>query len=162
MLNIVLRTSALIVALTGLALTNLKACPEIKPAEKIEFKSRYSGKVILDGARQVKLWLVLDGKGGGSGVLTFDPNLYEDGSATQIAIKDIAVRAKLIHDENHAAKGRRLYELKIDTRVDQLLESKLRDEPVRWFLVVPEKKGMPSWFVLADKDGKFQDIIVME
>ena len=151
MSNIVLRTSALAVALTGLALVDLKACPEIKPAEKLTLKSRYTGKVIVDGARQVTLSVTLDEKGGGLGSLTFDPNIYENGTATQIAIHKYLIRMQPVRDEEYAAKGRRLYELKREILEDSLGKDRLKDEPVRWFLVIPEKPGTPSWFVLADQ-----------
>jgi hypothetical protein len=162
MSNIVLRTSALAVALTGLALADLKACPEIKPAEKLTLKSHYTGKVIVDGARQIFLTVTMDSKKGGSGTLTFDPNIYENGTATQIAIHNIAIRMELVPNEDHAAKGRRLYALKRDGVDDFLGRARLQEEPARWFLAIPEEDGMPAWLILADHDGKFQDIIVLE
>jgi len=163
MLNIVSRSSALVVALMGLAFADLQACPEIKPAEKLTLKSHYTGKVLVDGARRVTLTLTLDSKTGGSGTLTFDPNTYfKNGSATQIAIHTIAIRADLVPNEDHAAKGRRLYELRRD-EVDFLGgRSGLIAEPVRWYLAIPEKPGTPSWLILADEKGKFHDIIVIE
>jgi hypothetical protein len=162
MLNIVLRLGATMLALAGLDLTDLAACPVKEPAPTLTLKSRYTGKVIVDGARRITLMASLDAKGSGSGTLTFDPNIYDGTSATQIAIHPIAIRLHQVHDDEYAAKGRRLYEIKRDSREETIHKCSLALTPPRWFLVVPETKGQPSWLVLTDESGKFHDIVVLE
>jgi hypothetical protein len=128
-----------------------------KPSEKLDLKSGYTGKVLVDGARRVVLSVTLDDKGGGSGTLTLNPNIVAGGRSTLIAVRDIPVRLRLVQDEGQAGKGRRLYELQ---RTGP--EGKVEEGGERWFLVRPLKAGAPCWLVFADKDGKFQDILMLE
>jgi len=157
MSNIVSRGAVLVPALVCLLVVELQLRAEDKPPEKLVLKSGYSEKVLVEGARRVSLSITLDEKGGGSGTLTFDPNIRNGETSTQIAIKEIPIRVRLARDEGQAGKGRRLYELR---RAE--LEGQPEEERARWFLVRPLKEGMPCWLVLADKDGKFQDILVLE
>jgi hypothetical protein len=126
-----------------------------KSSERLTLKSGYSGKVLVDGARSVSLSVTLDTKGGGSGTLTLDPNLRDGLKSTTIAIREVPVRLRLVQDEGQPGKGRRLYELK-------RTHAKVEEGGHRRFLVRPLKKGMPCWLVVADKDGKFQDILLLE
>ena len=161
MCNIVLWMSAL--AAVFVPLFSPTADRDAKrPAAPLTLKSRYSGEIIADGARRVALTVMLDGKGGGSGTLSFDPNIYDANGATQIAIHQVAVRLNQVQDAAHAAKGRRLYEIKRDGRDEWFRKCGEVLEPARWFLVLPEKKDHPSWLVITDTAGKFQDIIVMD
>jgi hypothetical protein len=128
-----------------------------KSPETLTLKSGYSGKVLVDGARRVSLSVTLDEKGDGSGTLTLDPNIRDGARSTTIAIRDIPVRVRLVPDEGQAGKGRRLYELR---RTGP--EGKAEEGGERWFLAGPLKGGTPCWLVFADKDGKFQDILVLE
>jgi len=125
--------------------------------ETLTLKSGYTGKMLVDGARRVGLSVTLDAKGDGSGTLKLDPNISDGAISTTIAVREIPVRVRLVADEGQAGKGRRLYELK---RTGP--EGKVEEGGERWFLVRPLKKGAPSWLVFADKDGNFQDILVLE
>jgi hypothetical protein len=156
MSKVLSRVSILVVALTGLVVVDLRARAEEAKAEKILLKSNYSGKRMIDGARRVILSATLDDKDGW-GTLSFDPNVYDGDTATQIAIEQISVRLELVQDDEHAAKGRRLYELK---RVEE--GCRIDVGPARWFLIKPLKAGQPAWLVFADKDGKFQDVLTLE
>jgi len=145
------------VALIGLVVVELQVRAEDKPPEKLALKSGYSGKVLADGARRVSLSVTLDEKGSGSGTLTLDPNITDGERSTAIAILEVPISLQLVPDEGQAGKGRRLYELK---RTGP--EGKVEEGGPRWFLVRPVEKGAPSWLVFADKDGKFQDILLLQ
>jgi hypothetical protein len=157
MSNILSRGVVLATALVCLVVVELQVRAEDKPPEKLALQSGYSGKVLVDGARRISLSVVLDEKGGGSGTLTLDPNIRDGERSTQIAIQEIPIRLRLAQGEGQAGKGRRLYELK---RTGP--EGQPEEGGERWFLVRPLKEGMPCWLVFADKDGKFQDILVLE
>ena len=157
MSNILARGGVLATALICLVVIELQLRAGYKPPEKLALKSGYSGKVLVGGARRVSLSVVLDEKGGGSGILTLDPNIWDGERSTAIAIREIPIRLRLAQDEGQAGKGRRLYELK---RAGP--EGQAEEGGERWFLVRPLKEGMPYWLVFADKDGKFQDILVLE
>src|SRR5262245_60969385 len=155
--NIVSRGGVLAAALVCLVAYELRVCADDKPPEKLSLKSGYSGKMLVDGARRVSLSVTLDAKGGGSGTLTLDPNIRDGARSTTIAVREIPIRAQLVRDEEQAAKGRRLYELK---RTGP--EGKVDESGERWFLVRPLKEGRARWLLFADKDGRFQDILVLE
>jgi hypothetical protein len=157
MSNVMSRRGALAAALGGIASLGLPARAKDRPTATINLKSGYSGKWLVAGARRVSLSVTLRVSGNGSGTLTLDPNIYEGGTSTQIAIHQIAVRVELIHDDEQSAKGRRLYELK-QTGLDDKLEARRE----RWFLVKPIREGMPCWLVFADKDGTLQDVLIVE
>jgi hypothetical protein len=161
MCNIVLWMSAL-AAIFAPLFHSAADRSEKRPATPLTLKSRYSGEIIADGARRVTLTVTLDDKGEGSGTLSFDPNTYDAHGATQIAIHHVQVRLHQVKDAAHAAKGRRLYEIKREGRDEWLPTCGEVIVPARWFLVLPEKKDNTSWLVLTDTAGKFQDIIVME
>src|SRR5262249_24889185 len=144
-------------ALAGLLLTEFQVGADDKQFEKLTLKSSYSGKVLIAVARRVSLSVTLDEKGGGSGTLRLDPNIREGATSTLAEIRDIPVRVQLARDEEQATKGRRLDELK---RTGP--EGKVEEGGERWFLVKPLREGMPYWLVFADKDGKFQDVLVLE
>jgi hypothetical protein len=112
MSNILSRGVVLAAALICLVVVALPAPADNKPPAKRTLKSGYSGKVLVGGARQVSLSVALDELGGGSGVLTLDPNIRDGGISTQIAIQEIPIRLRLAQDEGQAGKGRRFYELK--------------------------------------------------
>ena len=156
MANIVLRAGVLVV-LAGLAGGDPRVRAEDRPNDSLTLKSGYSGKWLAGGARRVHLTVTLDEKGNGSGTLTLDPNIYEGAKATQIAIQKIAVRVRLAHNEEAAAKGRRLYELRRSGE-----EGKVDETGEHWLLVRPLKAGAPSWLVFADMDGKVQDVLMLE
>jgi hypothetical protein len=157
MLNVLARTSVLVAVLVSLLLTQPQVRADDKPSEKLTLKSNYSGKVLLHGARRVNLSLTLDKMGGGSGMLTLDPNISDGMISTTIAIRTIPIQLQVVHDDEQAAKGRRLYELKAMGH-----EGKAEQKENRWFLVKPLKKGMPCWLVFANKDGKFQDVLILQ
>jgi len=155
--NFLLGTSTLAAALSGFVLIESEARANVKRPDKLTLKSGYSGKVLIDRARRVSLSVTLDGKGSGWGVLTFDPNFYEGGTATQIAIEEISIQLRLVADEAKTAKGRRVYELKRTAS-----EGKVEEGVEHWFLVRPLKEGMPHWLVFVDKDGRFRDVLMLE
>jgi|GEM_PF-3892508 len=157
MSNVMSRRGVLAAALGGIASLGLPARAEDRPTATIHLKSGYSGKWLVAGARQVRLSVTLRASGNGSGTLTLDPNIYEGGTATQIAIRQIEVRVELVHDDEQSAKGRRLYELKKTG-----LDGKVGAADERWFLVKPIKEGMPCWLLFADRDGKFQEVLILE
>src|SRR4051812_12602008 len=154
MSNILCRAGVLVV-LVGLAGGAARA--KDHSTEKLTLKSAYSSKVLASGARQVRLSLTLDEKGTGFGTLTLDPNIINEFGSTDIAIQEIQVRATLVSDENAAAKGRRMYELR-PTGEEGLVQKGCE----YWFLVRPLKTGEPSWLLFADKDGKVQDVLMVE
>jgi len=147
----------MLVVLAGLAGGESRGRAEDRPEDSLALKSGYSGKWLTGGARRVHLTITLGEKGTGSGTLTLDPNIYEGDTATQIAIQKIPVQARLVHDEEAAAKGRRLYELR---RSEE--EGKVDKTGEHWLLVRPLKAGAPCWLVFADKDGKVQDVLMLE
>jgi hypothetical protein len=157
MANVMSRRGVLAAALGGIASLGLPSRAEERPTATINLKSGYSGKWLVAGARRVSLSVTLGASGNGSGTLTLDPNIYDRGTATQIAIHQIDVRVELIHDDDQSAKGRRLYELK-KTGLDGKVEA--GDE--HWFLVKPIKEGMPCWLLFVDKDGKFEEALILE
>jgi hypothetical protein len=156
MSNNLLRAGVLVV-LAGLAGSDLRVRAEDRPDDRLTLKSGYSGKWLAGGARRVHLTITLDEKGNGSGTLTLDPNIYEGATATQIANQKIEVRARPAHDEEAAAKGRRLYELKRSGE-----EGKVDETGEHWLLVRPLKAGAPCGLVFVDKDGKVQDVLMLE
>jgi hypothetical protein len=156
MANIFMRASVLVV-LAGLAGGAPRVRAEDRPEDRLTLKSGYSGKWLAGGARRVHLTVTLGEKGNGSGTLTLDPNIYEGATATQIAIQKIPVGVRLAHDEEAAAKGRRLYELR---RSEE--EGKVDKTGEHWLLVRPLKAGAPCWLVFVDKDGKVQDVLMLE
>jgi len=160
MSNVLSRGGLVAAALVCFAVSGLpvRACPP--PPETLTLKSGYTSKVQIDGARQVVLSVTLDARGSGSGTLSFDPNILNEFGSTQIAIKDIPIRIELVRDDEPAAKGRRLYELKREVLDDSL--GRARVEAVRWFLVRPFKDGAPCYLVFVDKDGKFQDVLTLQ
>jgi hypothetical protein len=156
MSNTLWRMSVLAAVLAGLAAVEPPARADGGRTE-LSLRSKYSGDPLVAGARRVGLSVTLDGKGGGSGTLTLDPNIRDGETSTQIAIREIPVQVRLVSDDAHAAKGRRLYELRGTGP-----EGKPDDGNGRWFLVRPVEGEAPCWLVFADKDGKFSDILVLE
>lgn len=144
-------------ALVCLLAAQLQGRADHRQPDKLTLQSGYSRSVLVDWARQVSLSVVLDEKEGGSGTLTFDPNIHDEWGSTCIAIQDIPVRVRLVQDDGRAAKGRRLYELK---PVGE--EGRVSEGGEHWFLVRPEKAGLPCWLVFADKGGKFGDVLMLE
>ncbi|HKA08583.1 MAG TPA: hypothetical protein VKD71_15095 [Gemmataceae bacterium] len=151
------RTGVLAAALASFVLVDGPGRAEDKRGQELNLMSRYAGNVLVDGARRVSLSVTLDGKGGGSGTLTFDPNIYEGETATCIAVKYFKVRVEAVADAENETKGRRVYELKQTGP-----EGKVETGDERWFLVRPIKGGADCWLVFADKDGKFRDILMLE
>jgi hypothetical protein len=157
MSNVISRRGLLAAALGGVASLGLPARAKERPSETIHFRSGYSGKWLVSGARRVSLSVTLRATGNGSGTLTLDPNIYDRGMATQMAVHQIEVRVDLVHDDEHSAKGRRLYALR-KTGLDDKVEA----QEERWFLVKPFKEGTPWWLLFADKDGKFEEVVLLE
>lgn len=156
MSNIISRRDVLAAALAGVVATKLQARADGKQLGRLDLKSGYCGKILVHGARRVTLSVTLDEKGGGSGTLALDPN-YTDGiRSTAMAVQEIPVRLQLVRDEEQAAKGRRLYELRRAGDEDQV------EAGDRWFLIKPLKEGTPHWLAVADRSGKFQDMLMLE
>jgi hypothetical protein len=146
----------LALALASFVLIDPPSRADDRRAEELNLTSAYTGKVLVDGARSVSLSLILDGKGGGSGALRFDPNIYDRETATQIAIKRVSVQVEVVADTEYQSKGRRVYELK---RTGEEGTVETGDE--RWFLVRP-LKDVPCSLIFVDKDGKVRDILMLE
>ena len=94
----------------------------------------------------------LDGKGGGTGWLSFDPNkrsrgLYGIDQYTLIGVQPVRVTLKVVRDENQAEKGRRMYEVS-------------GGQSGRLCLVFPAETTSPCWLVIAGTGG-VEDMIVM-
>src|SRR5262245_2060167 len=157
MSNIMSRRGALAAALAGVALFQLPAQAADRRLEELTLKSGYSGNWLVSGARRVSLSVTLNHRGSGSGTLTLDPNIYDRGTSTQIAMHEIAVQVQLVQDDEQTAKGRRLYELK-RTGLDGAVEH----GGERWFLVRPIKERTPSSLIFADKEGKLHDVLMLE
>lgn len=156
-MRIILNRAGIFVAvLAGLAAVETSVRAD-GPSETITLKSGYSPDWLVDHARQVHLSMTLNKTGSGSGTLTFDPNIHDEWGSTCIAIHEVRVQVRLIGDDGRDAKGRRLYELR---PVGE--EGKVVQDGERWFLVRPLKAGAPCSLVFADKDGKVQDILVVE
>jgi hypothetical protein len=151
------RTGVLAAALASFVLVDPPSRAEDKRAEELNLTSRYTGKVLVDGARSVSLSVKLDGKGGGSGTLRFDPNIYDRETATQIAIKRVSVQVEVVEDTEYESKGRRVYELKLKGE-----EGRVETGDERWLLVRPLKDGVPCSLIFVDKDGKVRDILMLE
>jgi len=151
------RTSMLAAALASFVLVAPPSRGDDRRGEELNLTSRYTGKVLVDGARSVSLSVTLDGKGGGSGTLRFDPNIYDGDTATQIAIKYVSVQAEVFADTEYESKGRRVYELKRKGE-----EGKVETGDERWFLIRPLKDGVPCTLIFADKDGKVRDMVMLE
>ena len=160
MSKILSRTSVLAAVLLCLVVLNFRLCADERRPDKLTLKSGYSGKVLIDGARQIYLSATLDEEGKGWGKLAFDPNIREGNTSTQIAIQEIPIELRLVRGEEQAAKGRRLYEVKRSTPLDPM--GKAKEDGDHWFLVRPLKEGMPCWLVLAGKDGKVQDVLMLK
>jgi hypothetical protein len=120
-----------------------------KDRKTLRLETAHFKNALIDGAKTVSLWAVLDGKGGGKGTLVLDPNLWgEDGwTSTTMATWEVKVTLQEVKDDEHARKGRRSYQVKGD-KVGRLL------------LVVPAKGGGSCWLVIVGKDG-VQDVIEM-
>lgn len=138
--------------------------PKVKfPVGRLEVKileSAYSGEVLLAGARRISLSLRLDldNEGSGSGTLKLDPNThFPVGGSTAMAIREIPVKLQAVKDEGQAAKGRRLFELK-----EVGPDGNVKEGGERWFLVRPAERRGAWWLILADRDGKFQDLLVLD
>jgi len=154
-LNVLWRAGVLVV-LTGV-LGGSGIWAEGRTGEQFELKSAYSKDPLVSGARQVHLTITLDDKGNGSGTLTLDPNIHDEFGSTCIAINNVPVQVRLVRDEGSAAKGRRIYELK---RTGD--EGKVEEGREHWLLIRPLKTGTPAALVFVDKDGKVQDVLMVE
>jgi hypothetical protein len=158
MSNVVLRTGVLVLACLVAVEFRVKAAE--KKAEELNLRSEYSDAPLLKGGREVGLAVTLNEKGGGSGILTLDPNIQREdknGIISKTLLPDavISVQLKLIQDKAETAKGRRLYELR------EVENGKVDTGRVRWYLAVPLKEGAPCWLMSADENGKFQDIVML-
>jgi hypothetical protein len=122
----------------------------------LNISSAYSGKYLVQGARKVNLSLFLGKDGNGSGTLFLDPNFTNGFMSTCMAGETYSVQAQLVQSDEQAAKGGRLYELKLKGD-----EGKVEKKP-RWFLIRPIKEGSPSLLVFADENGKFTDVLTMQ
>jgi hypothetical protein len=122
------------------------------------YTSAYSEDPLRHGARQVTVQLTFEGDGSGSAVLRFDPSRREGSFSTLREVRDVRARFRLIHDDHHAPKGRRVYEL---TEAEG--KGSVREMPdEHWLLVTPAKAGAPCSLLFVDKDGKVQDVLMLE
>lgn len=101
------------------------------------------------GAKTVGLEATLDGKGGGTGKLTLDPNLKHGGASTAMGIWSVKVDLKEVKTDESAKKGRQLYEVS-----GQELEARL-------LVSVPAKEDGPCWLLIDGKEG-IEDMIEMQ
>jgi hypothetical protein len=111
----------------------------------------------LLGWRSVHLSATLDGKGGGEGTLSLDPNFKEfdwfgdfTGISTAMRGRELRVTFEEVKAEDRLKGGRRLYEIEghgLDNRL---------------FLVVPAQGGTTYRIVRADKGGRPQEVLLLE
>jgi len=99
-------------------------------------------------ARTVGLEAKLDGKGGGTGTLTLDPNLVSGRASTAMGIWFVKLTLKEVKAGESAKKGRQLYEVS-----GEGLEARL-------FVLVPTKGDGPCWLVIGGEEG-IEDMIEM-
>ena len=135
------------------ASSDLRADEE-KNGGTLNLESAYFEKAIVTmrgnlGAKTVGLEAKLDGKGGGTGKLTLDPNLKQGRASTAIGIWFVKVNLKEVRADESAKKGRQLYEVS-----GQGMEPLL---PVS----VPTKGDGPCWLLIGGKDG-IEDMIEMQ
>jgi hypothetical protein len=156
MSNVLSPTAVLVAGLAAFAAVEARVRAEA-PAETLTLKSGHSREWLVPGARQVHLSITLGQTGSGSGTLTLDPNIHDEWGSTCIAIHEVRVRVRLVQDDRRDAKGRRLYELMPVGDEDQ--PDATGD---RWLLVRPAKAGAPCSLVFTDKDGKMQDVVMLE
>jgi hypothetical protein len=123
---------------------------------KLSLSSGYGYGLLWNKARSVRLSATLDGKGGGKGTLSLDPNFEKFNqfgdvtSFTEIDIQELLVTLEEVKVKDPPKGGRRLYEIKghgLDNRL---------------FLVVPAKGGTSYRLVSADKEGKGQAVLLLE
>jgi len=103
---------------------------------------------ILKIAKTVGLEAKLDGKGGGTGTLTLDPNLVRGKASTAIRVWYVKVTLKEVKADESAKKGRQLYEVSGEG-LDRL------------FVSVPAKGDGPCWLVIGGKEG-IEDMVEMQ
>ena len=123
-----------------------------KGKQTLHLSSAYFPNGSPAGGRTVTLSVELDGQGGGTGWIAFDPNMVWPGQhgldiQTLIGFEHKKVTLVLVADKDQAAKGRRLYEVRGETAG-------------RLFLVVPAQAKGPCWLLLAGKAGA-PDILEM-
>ena len=139
--------------LPAIVLGCLPVTDPVKPPEELTLKSSSSRKILVDGARQIRVHLKLDDKGNGTGSIDLDPNFIDEWGSTCIAIQTIAVQVQLVDEDAQTAKGRRLYALK-----EVSLDERLRNHP-KFYLIRPTQAGAPMMLVFVDDAGKFRDVV---
>lgn len=135
------------------ASTTLQAAEE-KNGATLALETAHFAKPIVTmtgnlGAKTVGLEAKLDGKGGGTGTLTLDPNLVVGRASTMMRIWSLKVTLKEVQADESAKKGRQLYELSGKGLEERLLVS------------VPTQGDGPCWLLIGGKEG-IEDMIELQ
>ena len=142
MTSLVRYSFALVCGFVGLLA--LQAADKDRGASLV-LETAYFDRPILGSARTVTIEVNFDGKGGGKGTLTLDPNIRSGGVSTLMADTQVKVTLKKVEDAKYGKDGRQVYEI-----------SGKGLEPVR--LAVPEKSDRPVLLLIVSKDGKVEAI----
>lgn len=126
-----------------------------KAERTIQMESKYISKGIIGTAKTIGLEVKLDGKGGGTGTLTLDPNHRSGQLSTLMAITDMKVKLQEIKPDETGNKGRQLFEIS-----GKKLEKELDKGVDRLLLMVPKNEDAPCWLLLLSKEG-VEDMIQM-
>ncbi len=115
----------------------------------IKLTSGYHAEGLFPGARQVGLSATLDGKGGGKGVLSLNPNVIEGFRSTLLPIEEVKIALEVARDSGQAEKGRQLYHIKGEGLGQLLLDA-------------PMDGQGPYWLIRVDQEGTSQRIPMRE
>jgi hypothetical protein len=124
---------------------------------RLSLSSGYGGYWLLGGkARSIHLSATLDGKGGGKGTLSLDPNLKEFDlfgkmiGTTEMAVRELPVTLEEVKVKDQPKGGRKLYEIRGHGLANRL------------FLVLPAEGTTTYRLVGADKDGEAREVLLLE